>query len=503
MNNGTHTDDYILELSGITKRFPGVLALNNVDMKVKKGEVHVIVGENGAGKSTLMKVINGIYSADSGSIIFDGKPYKATSPTQARALGISMIFQELNFVPQLTVAENIYLGREPMIGKSLFVDNKKLNANARNYIKEQNLPFDAEDLMGSLSVSQAQIIEIIKAISCNAKLVIMDEPTSAITEKEVSFLFEKIALLKEKGVTIIYISHKMDEIFKIADTISIFRDGAHIDCRPTIEFNINNVIEKMVGRELSSGFPQKKCNIGKERFRVENFSDAKRFQNISFTLNEGEILGISGLMGAGRTEVVRAIIGLDSKCEGKIFLENRELKIKSVIDSIQYGIAMVSEDRRCYGIIPMRSVRENIILVGLKHYFHTQWIDRAKENAIVGEYIKKLEIKTSNQEVAISTLSGGNQQKAILAKWLISNPNVLILDEPTRGIDVGAKYEIYKLMCQLCENGVSIIMISSELPELLGMSDRILVMAEGKITGEFNRDNATQVEIMKKATGGR
>jgi inositol transport system ATP-binding protein len=493
--------NYILEMSHISKRFPGVIALDDINLKVVRGSVHVIVGENGAGKSTLMKIINGNYTFDHGEMNFEGKSYKPLSPMSARNIGISMIFQELNIVPELTIAENIYLGREPMKGIKIFIDEKKMNNMAESYLHEQELHISPTEKMKNLSVAQAQLIEIIKAISCNAKLIIMDEPTSAVTDKEVKFLFSKITSLKSQGCTIMYISHKMDEIFRIADYISIFRDGHHIDCREAKYFNIETVIEKIVGRELNSGYPQKRIFAGKEIMRVEHFSRMNIFKDITFSLHESEILGFAGLMGAGRTELARAIVGLDPHDKGDIFINGKKARISCMDDAIGYGISMVSEDRRRYGIIPVRSVKENIDLVGLKYFFKKWFINAKEETREVGQLMRNLEIKTPGMEAEIANLSGGNQQKSILARWIMSSTNIMILDEPTRGIDVGAKYEIYKLMCELCSRGISIIMISSELPELIGMSDRIIVMKDGTISGEFTKENATQIDILKKATG--
>ncbi len=494
--------DCVLELSALGKSFPGVRALDEVSMRVLRGSVHVIVGENGAGKSTLMKIIDGIYEPDSGEMRLDGAPYRPSSPTHARSLGISMIFQELNVVPELSVAENIFLGREPMRPGGIFIDDARLNRLAAEYIAEQGLGFSPADPMKSLSVSQAQMVEIVKAISCKAKLVIMDEPTSAITDKEVGYLFEKIAELKRQGVTVIYISHKMDEIFRIADYISVLRDGRHIETRPAAAFNRDSLIELMVGRELGSGYPGQGSSPGPEALRIEGFTRGRAFRGISFSVRKGEILGIAGLMGAGRTEVARAIFGLDPRDSGEVYVEGARADIGCVDDAIGLGIVMVSEDRRKYGIIPMRSVTENANLVGLKYRAGSWWIDEADERAAVREQVERLGIKAPSAETEIAKLSGGNQQKVILAKWLLAGPKVMILDEPTRGIDVGAKYEIYKLMRELCERGIAIVMISSELPELIGMSDRILVMCAGRIAGTFERGEATQVEIMRKATGG-
>lgn len=501
-DNSKIQDEPILTLTNITKSFPGVKAIDDITLTIKKGTVHVIVGENGAGKSTLMKIINGTYKPEQGTIYFDGKRFEPKYPTEARELGISMIYQELNIVPEMTIGENIYLGREPMRNGNIFINNKALYKAAGEYIKKQGLSFDLKEKMKTLSVSQAQMIEIIKAISCNAKLIIMDEPTSAITDTEVAYLFDRIRALKEQGVTIIYISHKMDEIFRIADYISVFRDGRHIETNPISAYTTDSIISKMVGREIKDVYPAREENIGEEVFRVENFKLEKKFKNISFALHKGEILGVSGLMGAGRTEIMRAIFGLDKRDGGKVFVGGKEVTIRNVSDAIENGIAMISENRRLYGLVPVRSVKENISLVGLKYYFKNWRILRKKENEVAVEMVKKLAIKIASLDTQVKTLSGGNQQKVVLAKWLLSSPKILIMDEPTRGIDVGAKYEIYKLMCSLTEQGMSIIMISSELPELIGMSDRVLVVCQGEIVKELDRKSATQVEIMKYATGG-
>jgi len=493
----------ILELKNITKIFPGVVAIDDISMSVKRGSVHVIVGENGAGKSTLMKMINGLYKPTKGTIYFEGKKMQAINPNQARELGISMIYQELNIIPKMSIAENIYLGREPMKKNKIFIDDKKINRLAGQYLKEQKLDYNLHQKMEEISISQAQIIEIIKAISCNAKLIIMDEPTSAITDKEVDYLFEKIEMLKKQGVTIIYISHKLDELLRIADYISVFRDGKHIKTEHAGWFDKNKIISLMVGRELTDIYPKENIEIGDEVLRVENLSKVGVFGNTNFSVNKGEILGVAGLMGAGRTEIVRAIFGIDSKDTGKIFMNNQEIKINNVSDAINNGIAMVSEDRREFGIVPVGSVKENISLVWLKNSINKISIQQKIEKKNTLSMIKTLGIKTSSMDTLVETLSGGNQQKVVLAKWLIANPKVLILDEPTRGIDVGAKTEIYKLMTELVKQGMAIIMISSEMPELIGMSDRILVVYQGQITGEIGRSEASQTEIMKYATGGK
>jgi len=492
----------ILELKNVTKSFPGVKAIDDISLTVKRGTVHVIVGENGAGKSTLMKIINGMYKPDAGEIIFDDTLLGAYTPKMARDMGIAMIYQELNIIPEMTVAENIYLGREPTRKFKTFIHNKKLNKQSAEYLKSQKLNIKARTKMKDLTVSQAQIIEIIKAITCNAKLIIMDEPTSAITESETEYLFEKIRELKAQGVSIIYISHKLDEIFKIADHISVFRDGRHIKTGSAGEFNKNSIITLMVGREMSNIYPKEEVEIAEEAFRVEGLTSKGVFSDINFSVRYGEILGFAGLMGAGRSEIVRAIFGLDKKDGGRILMGGKEVVIKSVNDAIENGIIMLSENRRKYGLIPIRSVRENIMLAALKYMLDKKFIRHRQEKKIAQEMVARLSIKTPSLNATVANLSGGNQQKAVLAKWLLIKPKVLILDEPTRGIDVGAKYEIYKIMGRLAKEGIAIIMISSELPELLGISDRIAVIRGGRLVGEIKREEATQESVMRFAAGG-
>ena len=493
--------DIILEFKNVTKEFPGVKALDDVCFAVQRGAVHVLCGEKGAGKSTLMKIINGLYKVTSGMVFYNGEELKVSDPTQARQQGISMIYQELNIVPNMSIADNIYLGREIMKNRFI-VDDKKLLETAEQYMKEQGLNYDLKSKMSTLSVAQAQMIDIIKSISCNARVILMDEPTSALTGTEVEYLFGKIRELKKSGVTIIYISHKMDEIFKIADFISVFRDGKHIATREAKEFTVNQIVELMVGREMSKVYPESHTTIGEEIFRVEGFNSKGKFKDINFSLREGEILGIAGLMGAGRTEIVRAIFGMDKKDSGRIFMKGEEIQIDEVKDAIKHGIDMLSEDRRKYGLITSRNMKENISLVALRHTYNKKWLDLKREQRDVTEIIERLNIKPHNMKAIVQNLSGGNQQKVVLGKWLLSQPKILILDEPTRGIDVGAKHEIYKIMRELTEQGVSVIMISSELPELLGMSDRVIVIRNGRISGELSKKELSPVSIMSFATGG-
>ncbi|MCR4436024.1 MAG: sugar ABC transporter ATP-binding protein [Clostridiales bacterium] len=489
-----------LRVSQIEKSFPGVKALDKIDFAVKKGSVHVLCGENGAGKSTLMKIINGIYQPDSGQIYIDEKPVKINSPIQARNLGISMIFQELNYIPEMTVEENIFLGNLPVnrFGK---VNWKEVRQRTKELLKTENLPYSPTTLLKDLTVSDIQMLEITKAISYKSDIIIMDEPTSAITLKEAEKLFVKIGELKARGVSIIYISHKLDEIFRIADEITVLRDGTVVESHSREELDIETVISLMVGRKLTNTYPKEQIEIGEDLLQVENLNCANVYHDISFHARKGEIVGFAGLVGAGRTEVMRSLFGLDPRDSGTIRVRGKEVNIKNVGQSIENGMVMLSEDRRRYGIVPMRSVEENTTLSHLKKVFYGFRHHRKVEQSIVSDIFKKLKVKTPALDTVIASLSGGNQQKVVLAKWMIRDPDILILDEPTRGIDVGAKFEIYKLMTDLAREGKVIIMVSSELPELIGMCDRIYVMAKGTITGEIAREDFSQELIMKYATG--
>lgn len=491
-----------LELRGVEKSFPGVKALSNVNFSVKKGTVHVLCGENGAGKSTLMKIINGIYQPDSGQILMDGREVKIHNPIEARKLGISMIFQELNYIPEITVEQNLFLGCEP-VNKLGAVDWKEIRKRTVELMKQENLMYAPETKLKDLTVSDIQMLEILKAVSYDSDVIIMDEPTSAITNREVEVLFKKIADMKAKGVSIIYISHKMEEIFRIADEITILRDGSVIDTLPASELTIDKVISLMVGRTITNVYPKEKVPIGDVVLEVEGLTQGQTFTDVSFTVRAGEIVGFAGLMGAGRTEVARAIFGLDPFTAGKIKIKGREVTIKSVEDSIENGMVMLSEDRKRFGIIPMRSVLENVSLPNLRLFIKKGRLHARNENSTVKAYCDRMRVKTPTLETSIDSLSGGNQQKVVLAKWMLRNPDVLIVDEPTRGIDVGAKFEIYKLMTDLAREKKAVIMISSELPELLGMCDRIYVMAKGKILGELHLPDFSQENIMKLATRSR
>lgn len=494
--------DTILEFRNISKEFPGVKALNDVSFRIKRGTIHCIVGENGAGKSTLMKVIDGLYKPEKGTIEFDGRPWNPKGSAQARLQGIAMIHQELNIIPEMTVVQNMYLGREFAGRLKIALDDRRMEKEAEKYLEEQGLSYDLNARMKELSIADAQMIEIIKAVSCDAKIILMDEPTSSLTEKEVNYLIEKIFELKKQGITIIFISHKLDEVFRIADYISVFRDGAHIMTGKASEYSRDIIIEKMVGREMKEIFPPRDPKIGEVLLRVENFSKKGVFENISFEVRKGEILGISGLVGAGRTEIARAMIGLDPRDGGEMYCEGKKMEIRNVNDSIRQGIAMVSEDRRRFGLVLLRDIKENIAMAALKHVFGKKVIPLSEEKRIVNDMMMRFAIKAPSPAVETKTLSGGNQQKVVLAKWMAVAPKVLIMDEPTRGIDVGTKYEIYKMMNEMTEQGMAIIMINSDMEELLGMSDRILIIRQGKTAGELSGKEATPGAVMSMAVGG-
>lgn len=496
----TETSNYVLEMKSITKSFPGVLALDKVSLKVRAGTVHVLVGENGAGKSTLMKVLSGEHQIDAGEIYFKGVKLDSQDTKAALEMGISMIHQELSPVLDMTIAENIYLGREPM--KGMFVDFGQMFEETRKLFERLGLKYNPRMRMRELSIAAMQLIEITKSISRGASLVIMDEPTSAIADAEVAMLFRQIRDLKSHGVAIIYITHKMDEIFQIADDITIIRDGQYVDSNVASAYDENKLIAAMVGRTISNIFPKEEVPIGEPVLELRNLTRYGVFENVSFTVRRGEILGLAGLIGAGRTEVARAIFGLDAIDEGEIYLEGKPLKAANPSQAIAQGIAMVSEDRKAEGLVLCRSVQENISLANLQKFAPGLLIDTKREDAEAERMRLMLKIKTATLDTVAESLSGGNQQKIVLAKWLLGELKVLILDEPTRGIDVGSKSEIHRLMSQFARQGLAIIMISSELPEILGMSDRIMVMHEGHVTGEVPRHEASQERIMTLATGG-
>jgi ABC-type sugar transport system ATPase subunit len=491
---------YILELRNISKTFPGVRALDKVHLSVKPGTVHALCGENGAGKSTLIKILNGIHKMDQGELVYKGKNVIPQSPKQMLDMGIATIHQELSPILDMTIAENIFLGREPL-NKAGLLDVKKMYRDTQKLLDDYGFNYNSHMTMRSLSVSDIALIEIVKAISREAAVVIMDEPTSSITESETKMLFEKIRQLKERGTGVIYISHKLDEIFDICDEITIFRDGKLIHHCNVSDINKNDIIEKMVGRELKEQYPKEDVEIGDVVFEIREFT-GKRFNKVNLKAYRGEILGIAGLVGAGRSELFRAVFGLDAHEAGSLFLDGKHLRVKTVRDAIHAGVLMTSEDRKREGVVLCLSVRENVILSNLDKIIKWALLNLRTETNMVNEMIEKLSIKVSSQNNVMSSLSGGNQQKVALAKWLLKSPRVLILDESTRGIDVGAKYEIYRLMGSLAKQGIAIIMISSEMPELIGMCDRIAVMSKGKLTGELRRREFSQKAIMELAIKG-
>ena len=497
-------EEYRLELRHISKSFPGVKALDNVSLKVRPGTVHALAGENGAGKSTLMKIVNGVYKADEGGEIFiNGKKVLIKDPIQARNYGISMIFQELNYVPELTIEENLFLCREPMKGISgMFLDKREAHKKAVELIKNEGFHYNPKTKMKDLSVSDIQMIEILKAVSTDASIVIMDEPTSAITDKEVEILFAKIRQLQSRGISFIYISHRYEEILQIADEVTVMRDGRIVHTAPIADINHDTLIAHMVGRKLENIYPKEKISIQEGGLVLKNCSGGQ-FHNISLRIKKGEIVGMAGLMGAGRTELARAVFGLDPLESGEIYIDGKKVVIRHPADAKKQGLAMVSEDRRQFGFVGCRSVRENIALSSLDDRLKkSKMLDLKKEEMVAADMTELFRVKTPTLNTKVENLSGGNQQKVVLAKWFLIHPKVLLLDEPTRGIDVGAKFEIYSHMTQLAKNGMAILMISSELPELIGMCDRIYVMCRGHLSGEVTGAEMTQTMIMKMAIEG-
>ena len=490
---------FALEAEGISKFFPGVKALDNVSLRIRPGSVHALMGENGAGKSTLMKCLIGIYRPDKGTIRIKGEPVQFQDTMDALRSGISMIHQELNLVPHMTVAENIWLGREPM--KFGFVDHALLNRQTQALLNKLNIRLKADRVVGELSIAAQQMVEIAKAVSWNADVVIMDEPTSALTETEVAHLFTIIRDLRAQGKAIIYISHKMDEIFTITDEISIFRDGTWVGSNDTSAFTRQSLITQMVGRELTQLFPKFNGTIGDDVLTVRGLSSKERFSDISFSVRRGEILGVAGLVGAGRSEVMESLFGMESYDSGEVLIDGVPVSIDSPSTAIEKGMAFLTEDRKKSGLFLVLSVMENMSIVNMPGYTgKSGFVSHVKMAQDCMEQIRKLNIKTPTMDQIINNLSGGNQQKVLIARWLLAQPKILILDEPTRGIDVGAKAEIYRLISELANRGVAIIMVSSELPEILGMSDRIMVMHGGRITGILSKEEADQETILSLAS---
>jgi len=491
----------LLEMVGISKSFPGVKALQNVNFSLRAGEVHALLGENGAGKSTLIRVLGGIYAADSGEIRIKGQRVSISSVTDAHKNAIRIIHQEIMLVPYRTVAENIFLGQE-LRDQFGFLDKKAMLRETWRILKEFGVDLKPQQMVAELSIGMQQLVEIMKAVFFDAQIIVMDEPTSSLSEKETKILFSTIRLLQQKGVGIIYISHKLSELFTIAHRVTILRDGAYIDTLNIDKVSNENLIEKMVGRELTKYYIKTDHSIGNESLRVEGLSKNGMFSNISFRARYGEIVGFSGLVGAGRTEVMKSLFGVYPPDNGKIFLEGRQIRIHSPRGAIAAGIAYIPENRKDEGLVLMNTVAFNMILVTLRQIIRFIGVDKKMRDETVQRYIRSLNIKVSSTQQTMSKLSGGNQQKVVLGKWLANNPKVLILDEPTRGIDVGAKSEIYGIMNQLTQRGVSIIMVSSELPEIINMCDRVYVMGEGKIRAMLHREELSQEKIMAFSAGG-
>ncbi|MDO4343343.1 MAG: sugar ABC transporter ATP-binding protein [Eubacteriales bacterium] len=486
--------EHLIELQHISKIFPGVRALNDVNFTLEPGEVHVLLGENGAGKSTLIKILSGLYHADEGEIWIRGEKKRFTGPKSAEDAGIATIYQELNLCENMNVAENIFLGRLP--NKAGVVNQKLCHQMARNVLDELNLDYDTGSIVSEMGVAQKQMIEIAKSISRDTQILILDEPTAVLTEKEITELFKVIHLLKEKGVGIIYISHRLQELHEIGDRITVLRDGNYIATVNVCETSEDELVALMVGREIKDKFPTRNSKIGDVLFRAEHISTKDKVRDVTLEVHAGEIVGMAGLVGSGRTEFARAVFGADPRSGGKIYINGEEVFIHSPLDAIEHGLGFVTEERKKDGLVLIASVCENISLASRRQSSKGIFADLKKQKETALKYVDKIRIKTPSLKQQVVNLSGGNQQKVILAKWLSANAKVIIFDEPTRGIDVGAKAEVYQLMNQLLENGAGIIMISSELPEIMGMSDRILVMREGALTGEIAKNEFEQKRIL-------
>lgn len=484
-------------MRGISKSFPGVKALDNVGFTVNEGEVRALVGENGAGKSTLMKILNGNYKKDEGQILIDGQEVNITNPQVADSLGITIIFQELNLVDDLSIAENIFAGR---LAKGMNLINwRKINQKAKELLLRIGFDADPKTIVGTLTVAEKQMVEIAKALSRNSRIILMDEPSATLTKKELDALFQIIRDLKAQGIAVIYISHRMEEIFEICETVTVMRDGQIIGTRDVASVSSDELVKMMVGRELDSAFPKRDVKIGEEVMRVENLCRKDRRQDVSFSLHEGEVLGIAGLVGAGRTEIMRAVFGVDYINKMNVYIRGKKVKIRTPAAAKKHGIAFLTENRKLEGLTLDFSVKSNIVSANLKSIRKGGVINKKAENDLADEYIAKTRIKTPTRDQKVGNLSGGNQQKVVVSKWLNSNPDILIMDEPTRGIDVGAKREIYEIINDLVAQGKAVILISSELPEVLGMSDRVLVMKDDAIVAELTGDDINAVEVMRYA----
>lgn len=495
------TDTPVLEFRDICKSFSGVHVLKNISFSVEKGSIHALIGENGAGKSTLMKILSGAYTKDSGQILIDGKVVEVRNPLHARELGVSIIYQELSLIPQLNAAENVFLGCLP--GSGIFVSWEEAHKKAQEVFHEVGLGIDTRTPVRRHSAAQCQMIEIARALLHNSKIVIMDEPTSSLTDKEVENLFRVVRQMQEKGVTVIFISHKLEELFRICDSVTVMKDGEVSGRARMDEIDKDALIRMMVGRKLSDYYPKREPKIGQTILQVKNLNCGDLVQDVSFELHRGEVLGFAGLVGAGRTETMRAIFAADIPQSGEILLKGKLVKFKHPKDAIKNGIAFTTEDRKTEGLVLCQSVAKNTTLASLDTICgKLPIISFRKEDRIVNEYIRKLNTKTTGKNQKVMNLSGGNQQKVVMAKWLNTNADIYIFDEPTRGIDVGAKSEIYHMIADLADQGAAVIVVSSELPEVLGISDRIIVMHEGKISGELMRSKATEEKVMAYAFGG-
>lgn len=495
-------DKVVLEMQGIAKQFGGVYALQEVNFSLREGEVHALLGENGAGKSTLIKVLGGIHKADEGKIFIDGKETKIEGVKDAQDKGISIIHQEIVLVPHISVAENIFLGKEP-VNKLGIKDRKRMNAEAQKMAAALGLDIDVTKEVFYLTIAQQQMVEIIKAVSFNSRIIVMDEPTSSLAEREVEHLFEIIGKLKKQGVSIIYISHKLSELFAITDRITVMRDGRYINTKVTSETTMNELISMMVGRALTEYYTRTQHSIGDAVFQVKDLNKKGSFENVSFNVRKGEIVGFAGLVGAGRSEIMKVVFGVDQLDSGEIYLDGKQVRFRNVKDAIKHGIALIPEDRKKEGLILKNSVAFNITVTVQDKYKKGIIENKKIRNGIINKYIRAFAIKTPSVSQLTNNLSGGNQQKVVLAKWLATEPKVLILDEPTRGVDVGAKAEIYSIIDDLARKGMAVIMISSELPEIINICDRAYVVSQGRITGELNREDFSQERIMHYATGGK
>lgn len=492
----------MLHMKGITKAFNGNTVLRDVEFDLEPGEIHALMGENGAGKSTMMKVLTGIHPKDEGTITWKGQEVAFKSPQEAEEAGIAVIHQELNILPYLSIAENLFLGKEETLGKTGILKTKKMETEAKQRLAELGLNIDPSAEAATLSVGQQQIVEIARALSSNAEVIIMDEPTAALTDREIEQLFKTVRALKDKGVAFIYISHRMEEIFAICDRITVLRDGQWVGVKRIAETNFDEIVQMMVGRALGDRFPERAATLGDTILEVSGLTRDPYFRDVSFEVKQGEIVALAGLMGAGRTEIVQSLFGYKKATAGKVKINGKSVKIRTPHDAIGHGLAYVTEDRKSEGLILDFSVEQNISLSNFPTLSSNGLMSAKKERALFDRMKERLGIRTSSPELPVKSLSGGNQQKVVLSKWLGTNPSILILDEPTRGVDVGAKKEIYSIMNELAEKGVAIVMISSELPEVLGMADRVLVMHEGKLTAQLDNKDLTQETIMNYATGG-